>query len=74
MGVAGAGAVDWSDAAGGVVDEVVVGSVDELPIWDQTKAPTMTTARIATQAIQPEPLREAGVVRRSGRVLLELGS
>ena len=63
-------------AAGGVVDEVVVVSVDVPPICDQTKAPTTTTARIATHAIQPELRRAtgAGVVRRSGRVSFEFGS
>jgi hypothetical protein len=76
-GVAGAGV----EAAGGVaVDEVVVGSVDVPPICDHTKAPTITTARIATHAIMPDLRRGSGVVRRSavvrrsGRVSFELGS
>jgi hypothetical protein len=78
--VIGAGAGDDVELSvtGGLVEEVVWGSVEEPPICDHTNAPTRMTAITATHGTHEEllPVR-ISVARRSGsRVsnFLSLGS
>ncbi|CDI07149.1 exported protein of unknown function [Agrobacterium pusense] len=76
VGAIGAGA--WSVAAGGVVDDVVAGSVVGPLICDQAKTPTNTTTMIASHGTQDDEVRARGSLlifssgrrSRSGRGLL----